>query len=303
LRTLARSTGLLVLLPLALAVAFSACGGGDDNGGQAEQVIERFLEFGQEAGTEIQVLLDELPPDLPDGLPQYPGSSLIGSTVTTSEYVDAFSVLWDSGDSLDEILLYYEEALEQDPWQVVLSTSTADFAALQFNKVDDANFVGGVVIQRSGDDKEHSAILLSVQTLLEGGGTEPEPFELGASKPLPRGFPTQMPVYPQATVTDTGWARSPGNVDIQINFLTADAPRDVIDFYRSELKNKGWEVTDETTEDLSLALSFENNVDSETWSGGITANLFEEDPDYTRASLWLRISSETAENPSATPTP
>ena len=36
--------------------------------------MAKFLEVGQSPGTTNQVLVDKLPPDLPDGLPEYPGS-------------------------------------------------------------------------------------------------------------------------------------------------------------------------------------------------------------------------------------
>ncbi len=300
-----RSASLLVLLLVAVAAAFSACGGGDDNNAQAERVIERFLELGQDPGVRTQVLLDQLPPGLPEGLPEYPGSTLIGSTVMSSENLETFGVLLESGDSLDEILLFYEGALDQDPWQVVMSTSLADFAALQFNKVDDANFVGGVIAQQSGGDEERSSIFLSAQIISETGGTEPEPFELGVSKPLPRGFPAQMPVYPEATITDTAWTRSSGNVDLRVAFLTPDAPRDVIGFYQSELGNKGWKVTDEPGYEPTVVLSFEGVEGDETWSGAISADLFETDLDYTQASLQLLIGTGAAQTPvaPAAPTP
>jgi len=292
-------TGLLILALLAAAAAAGACGGGDGSDKQAEQVIGRFLEVGQNPGATAEVMIGKLPADLPPGLPEYPGASLIGSAVTTDAGQKGISVLRETADPLDNVALFYEDALEQAPWQVVVSTSQESLAALQFGKLDDANFVGTVIVQSSAD-KKRCTILLSVQ--LVGEAPSPQPFELGASKPLPRGFPAEMPLYPDMTVTDSAWGRSADTTEFQISFLTKGSPQDVIAFYRNDFQSRGgWTITEEPSQGTAVAFSFEHKAGDQTWSGGISADTFTEDPTYTQASLQFRIGPESQPTPSATP--
>jgi len=292
-------TGLLILALLAVAAAAGACGGGDGSDKQAEQVIGRFLEVGQNPGATAEVMIGKLPADLPPGLPEYPGASLIGSTVTTDAGQKGYSVLYETPDSLDNVLLFYEEALDQAPWQVVVSTSQETLAAVQFGKQDDANFIGTVIIQGSADKKRRT-IFLSVQ--VSGEAPSPQPFELGASKPLPRGFPAEMPLYPDMTVTDTAWGRSADTAEFQVNFLTKGSPQDVIAFYRNDFQSSGgWTITEAPSQGTAVGISFEHTAGGQTWSGSISADAFAEDPTYTQTSLQLRIGPESQPTPSATP--
>jgi hypothetical protein len=294
--------GALLLLALTfslpLALALTGCGGDGGGNEDAEIVIERFLGLGQDPGSTIDVMLDGVPSDLPSGLPEYPGSSLLGSTVSENQGQKGYTVLRETSDTPDQVLLFYEEALEKDPWQIVLSTSVEGFAALQFTKIDDANLLGGVIVQ--GADDGRTAVLVSVQTVDEQAGAA-EPYEPGASKPLPRGFPAEIPLYPDMIVTETAWARSPGVMDFQVTFITKDPSNDVLDFYRNELSSRGWTVTDETGEGGTTALSFESAALGGTWSGSLMANVFDKEPSYTQARLLLRIAAE--EQPSSTLTP
>jgi hypothetical protein len=300
-----RRVGLLTLVLLTATAVAIACGGGDNK--DAEQVLQRFMEIGQNPGATAEVMIGEVPSGLPAGLPEYPDSSLIGSTVTTDAGTESISVLRETSDSLDNVLLYYEENLDASPWEILLSTSQETFAAVQFGKTDDANLLGSIVIQSSGDGKS-STILTSVQFAASETPTA-KPFELGASKPLPRGFPAEMPIYPDNTITDTAWARSTDALDFQVNFLTKSSSQDVADFYRKELASRGWTVTDQpsqTGQASATNLSFEGktaNLPGQTWSGDISINLFEEDPSYTQVRLQVRIGPEASPTPAAVPTP
>jgi hypothetical protein len=130
----------------------------------------------------------------------------------------------------------------------------------------------------------------------------PQPFELGASKPLPRGFPAEMPLYPDMTVADTAWGRSADTTQFQVNFLTKGSPQDVIAFYRNDFQSRGgWSLTEEPIQGTAVGFSFEHNAEGQTWSGNIGADTFAKDPTYTQASLQLRIGPESQPSPSATP--
>jgi hypothetical protein len=290
--------GLLILVPLAVVAAVGACGGGSDK--QAEQEIAKFLEIGQSPDAPAEVMIGRLPADMPSGLPDYPGASLVGSTVTATGGQKVYTVLRETSDPLDSVLIFYEEELDQAPWQVALSTSQEDLAALQFGNLDDPTFFGAVIIQESSDNK-HRAILLSVQ--VPGETPSPQPFELGPSKPLPRGFPAEIPLYPDMTVTSTAWGRSAGAVDFRLDFLTKSSPQDVTTFYRNEFQSRGgWTITETPSQGTAVGISFEQTTGGETWSGTIGADWFTQEPTYTQVSLQLEIGPESSPTP-ATPAP
>ena len=289
-----------VLLVVALAaglVASSGCGGGSSDE-KAVAAIEKFLEVGQSPGTTNQILLDKLPPGLPEGLPEYPGSKLIGSTVTTSSSGKGLGVLRETGDPVDQVYTFYEQAFSTAPWRVQLSTFPGKVAGVQFTNINDAGASGAVVIQPSSDDGT-SVIFLSVQSMLS---STPEPFELEPSKPLPLGWPEQIPIYSSATITDTGWGQTGSSIEWQITFLAQITAQEVIDFYRIELTKAGFTVNDEAPQGATLVLSFQGAQTNETWSGAISVQAFAQDPTYAQATVQLQIGVATPQ-PSGTPAP
>ena len=288
----------LLIVLLAVAAAAGACGGGGSDK-QAEEAMAKFLEIGQSPEAPAEIMIGGLPADMPSGLPDYPGASLVGSTVTATGGQKVYTVLRETSDPLDSVLIFYEEELDQAPWQVALSTSQEGLAALQFGNLDDPNFFGAVIIQDSSD-KVHRAILLSVQ--VSGEAPTPEPFELGPSKPLPRGFPAEMPLYPDVTVTSTAWARTADATDFRLDFLTKSSPQDVIAFYRSEFQSRGgWAITETPSQGTAVGISFEHTAEGQTWSGSIGADWFIEEPTYTQVSLQFRIGPEIEPTPTAAP--
>ena len=291
-----------LLLAVVLAAFAAGCGGGGNSDKDTEALVERFLEVGQSVKISNEVLLGRLPDDLPEGLPQYPDADLVASTISTGSGAKGYGLLLEAGDDFGKVFTYYEEALDTEPWQLLLATSQEDGGALQFGNLEDPNLSGTVLIQPSTADDGKTLVFLSVQTFLEDATQEP--FEMPSSRPLPRGFPAQMPIYQGATVTQTGWARSQTGIEFQVGFLAKTTPQDIIDFYRTELRSKGWVVTDEPTSGSVMVLKIENKQPGETWSGTVSATVFGDAPEYTEATLQLSIGSgETASPTSTLPTP
>jgi hypothetical protein len=286
-----------VVLAAGAALAFG-CGGGSNGG--AESAIARLLEIGQAPGTANEVLIGKLPPGLPNGLPEYPGSKLIGSTVTTSGGAQGLGVLRETGDPVDKVYAYYEQALDTDPWAIQISSFPDKTAGVQFVSVNDPNIAGAVIVQAPSDGSG-SLIFLSVQQPVEAPTSEP--FQLEPSKPLPPDWPSLVSLYPDATVTGTAWGRSADANEWQISFLVQAAPADIINFYRTGLANAGFTVTDEAAQGDASLLSFNNQTVTETWSGGISAQTFADDPTYAQGTVQVSISAATAAQPPAVPTP
>ena len=291
----------LVGIVLAAGVAAVACGGGGSDE-KAKSIVEKFLEVGQNPGATSEVYLGKLPPGLPDDLPEYPGSSVVGSIAGSGGGTTVFSVLRETGDSVDQVYLFYEQTLDSDPWRISLSASSSKYAALQFASTTDPNTSGSVVVQPTDDSRQDSIIYLTIQTASAESATS-EPFVLEPSKPLPHDWPAQMPVYANATITDAAWRRTSTSIEWQITFLAQTTPDDVLAFYRTELTSKGFTTTDEPPQGEASLLSFKNEQGPQTWSGGVSTLVFAQDPTYAQATVQLAIGASATPQPSATPAP
>lgn len=291
---------LFAVLALTL-VTGTACGGGSDE--NAKKAVERLMEIGQKPNITTKVTFGGLPEGLPDGLPMYPGSTLMASTVTTGGTQTGYGVLRDTGDPLDKVFQYYEQGLDKDPWLIMVSTSPKDGGEIQFTRANDPNVAGAVIIQPTASIEGHVTVFLSVETISTEATSTQKPFELGPSKPLPPGFPPQASIYPDATITDTAWARSSSSLQWQVIFLVQKSPQDVIDFYRTELAGKGWTVTDQPPQGQTLILSMDNVNAQPPWSGTIAVGLLQDDPSYTQTTLQVTIGSQPTPAAAATTTP
>jgi hypothetical protein len=299
-----RSSRLVALLSAALLIAAgaaglvaAACGDSDTS---ALSAMEELMQIGQSPGTTNQVLLGKLPPGLPAGLPEYPGATLIGSTITTGTSGLGLGVLRESSDPVDKIYAFFEQALGVAPWQIEVSTYPGKVAGVQFSNLDDPTLAGAVVIQPSSANNGKSVIFLSIQST--SAAATAEPFQLGASKPLPKNWPP-ITVYPNGTVTDTGWGQTATSTEWQITFLAQAAPTDIITYYKSELTRIGLPVADEAPQGEALVISFKGVQGPDTWAGAISAGPFTEDPTYTQVVIQTSLSTSATPQPAATPTP
>jgi len=295
---------LTAFLALAFAGGFVAVGcGGSSSDSKAQAIVQKFVEAGQSPGTQSQVMLGKVPDDLPADLPVYPGASLLGSVVTTGAGgLKDVSVLRETGDSVGDVYAFYEQAFDTSRWQIPASTSSGKIAALQFANSSDPNMAGTLVIQPTDSG---SVIYTSLQTAPAETPTS-EPFKLDPSKPLPRGWPPQIPIYPKANVADTAWSRSSGSVQWQVSLLAVATPKDIIDYYRTQLWNAGFTVTSNPDQGGVSSISFENNLISPPLSGTVTTQTFAQDPTYAQAAIQLQIGAATpqpAPQPSGTATP
>ncbi len=293
-----RMRPLLIVVLLAWSLlSFNACGGqGDD---RTAGIIERLLQAAvlDDSG-EMESFPGELPPDLPVEIPLYPDAEVIVSNRQPAPVSDAktpeaaaepypllYFILLDTSDDRNEVLEFYENALDEDPWQLESSFSTELLDTLQFLDVEDADIAGAVSIAHGGEDGRTS-ILISLQdagAYLEGE----QPFELGESVALPKEFPPDMPLYPDATVTGTAFFREPGSESFLLIFLTADSQDDVIEFYRDEFDRRFWTVLAGDATGLEERLDFRDAEDS--IQGDVLADRSPSSPLYTEVRIQIQI--------------
>lgn len=284
-------------------LALSACAGGDDD--RAPGIIERLLQAAVMDDTgELESFPGELPPGLPVEPPLYPGAEIIVSNrqpapVGDFDAADAsgepypllYFIVLDTAGDRDQVLEFYEEALDEDPWQLESSFSTRQLDTLQFFNVEDIDIAGAVSISHGGEDGRTS-VLISLQDA--GAFLEEEaPFEPGASLRLPKEFPPDMPLYPGATVTGTAFFREPGGESFLLIFLTTDNQDDVMEFYREEFDRRFWTAL------AGEAIGLEERLDFRDAEGGIQGDVLADR--YPRARSYTEVRIQIMTDPAREP--
>jgi hypothetical protein len=308
-----------LLLPLVLLIAASAACGGE--GDRSASIIHRLLiAAGTETSGELRSFVGRLPEGLPVTPPQYPGAKVVVSSRQLAPVGDLalqddpaqdapqpvlFFIVLDTGDGREDVFDYYEDALDEDPWELEASFSAEELDTLQFSNLEDAD-ISGVVSVASGGEDRRTSILISLQ---DAGGLldEAAPFVLGKSLPLPKEFPPDVPLYRGATVTATAFLREPANQSFLLTFLTTDSQDDVIEFYRGEFQAHGWTVLAGAPFGLEERIDFRD--DGRDIQGQVLADRFPRDRRFTEVRIQVQL--DPARTPAtdgdgdggATPTP
>jgi hypothetical protein len=212
-----------------------------------------------------------------------------------SEQGTGYLIVMSTADPASEVFSFYSDALDQDPWQVEIGRASAEFTGLRFLRPDNIDVSGDVSLHRS-DLSEETVIYLSYsdisQAILPGGESA---FTLGPTRPLPLGFPEDIPIYAgaeESVILDTYFERGQGGRAFIVTFLTQDSQDAVIEFYRDEFESRGWVVSDSGVSSTSFALAIEfDNGPEQSVSGTITADSFEDDPAFTQVDLLVTTSN------------
>ena len=291
---------LLLCGSVLLSIAFAGCASDDD--GRFAGVIHRLLvAAGADGAGGLESFPGRLPSDLAVTPPLYPGAELIVSSQQPApQDIDAleegaaggeaphpllFFIVLDTDASRREVFAYYEEALDEDPWQLEASISTGGLDTLQFVNVDDPDIAGAVSVAEGGEDNR-TTILLSLQ---DAGAVlaEAPPTDLPASLPLPREFPEDMPLYSRAVITDVAFFRAPGDESFLLIFLTRDSQDEVIRFYREAFDELDWTVTEGSSAGLTERITFRGEQGD--IQGDVLADRFLEDRRYTQVSIRVQV--------------
>ena len=290
---------LAVALLLVVFVAGFACSGGEGTDDERiAGIIHRLLLAAGTEGTEqLESFPGALPDDLPVKPPIYPGAELLVSNRQPAPFTDfdstssdvpqplLYFIVIDTTDSREDVYAYYEEALDEDPWQVQSSFSTEQLDTLQFFYVEDIDIGGVVSIARGGAD-DRTSVLISLQDAGAFAEEEP-PFELQPSLALPRAFPPEIPLFEGATITGTAFFREPGLQSFLIVFLTTSGQDDVIEFYREAFQANGWTVQDTTAFGLEGRIDFRDAAGD--IQGDVFANRFRRARQYTEVSVQVQL--------------
>ena len=289
----------------AALLAASGCGGSAEDE-SAAGIIHRLLLA---AGTQGSEALDSFPGRLPDGLPAqpplYPGAKIIvsnrermsvsaGDSGQEADVVAQpvlYFIVLDTADDADAVRTFYEQALEEDPWQLQSSFSMSQLDTLQFFNVEDIDIAGVVSIATGGDD-DRTSILISMQDA--GAFLDQQPqFELPPGRALPAAFPPDVPILKGATITDTAFFREPGLESFLVIFLTTAAQDEVLEFYRDAFQQRGWTVQD------TAAFGLEGRIDFRDELVDIQGDVFA--APFTRSDSYIEVRIQVQTNPAREP--
>jgi hypothetical protein len=275
----------------------------DDGGGDASEaasVVDGLMRLGRPDQSNISSFAGELPPDFAPDFPIYEGAEVVVAVSIASEEGTGYLIVLSTPDSTEEVHSFYTDALDNAPWQVEISRSSDEFTGLRFLRPDNIDVSGDVSLHRSELD-ERTVIYLSYndvsQAVVPGGPSTP--FAPGQTRSLPAGFPEDIPIYEGAEPTvilDTYLERGQGGRAFIVSFLTKDTQDQVIDYYRQEFEGRGWVVSDAApSANTSFAVGIEfDDGPTQSVSGSVSADAFEQDPAYTQVDLLVTTSGNRA---------
>jgi hypothetical protein len=266
-------------------------GDGDDGGERAGADTASVIHaFSQGQGVDVTRYERTLPQGFPE-IPTYDGAAVVSSLEQLSGENAGYLAVYDTSDSRDDVVSWYREKFAEDPWQVDAGQDGEESTLFRFSKIDDAN-VSGVVLIGESTVSDITTILVSAEVISAEAGERPD-YEPGVSKPLPEGFPSDVPQYPDAVVIETAFERQSGSDGYAISLITTDEASSVLDFYSDAFGDQGWEVSEGDASQSSLedaaAITFLGG-EPET-SGSVTTGVFTKDRNYTQIDLQVRTSN------------
>lgn len=257
-------------------------------GADVTNVVNAFSQ-GQ-PGTFTTRYEGQLPPGLPADLPTYPGANVV-SSITQIQGEDAsYLVVYDTSDARDNVAAHFTAVLGIDPWQIDGGQDGGESTLHQFSKIDDPNVTGLVLVAESKDDKL-TTIIESVQITAGAKDRAATPGVARDNRPLPDGFPADVPAYGDATLIESAYQTKADGKSFAVSFITKDGASGVLDFYRDKLGGAKLKVTDSDASQSSLAdaAAIQFSDDKALLAGAITVGTFAEDASYTRIDMQVRV--------------
>jgi hypothetical protein len=280
----------LAIVPAAIVgvVVWSVMRGSDSSDGRASSDVANILSaFSQGNQDSVTTRFERTVPDgYPSDIPTYPNARVVSALVQTQGEDASYIVVYDTTDTRDAVASWYQDALEHDPWQITFGQETRESAIRGFDKTDDPD-VSGVVLVSESKGGGLTTILTSVQITSGAKDAEKQPFETPATRALPEGFPADIPDYQNGILFEAAYQKRGGGNQFLVSYVTKDSADDVIAFYKDKLGAAGFSVTDDDARSSPLedaqAISFVDS--SSSTQGEVTVGNFPEDDSYRRIDL------------------
>lgn len=268
------------------AAVLSACGGGD---GKTIDVP---------GGGEINVG-EGVPDDFPDDFPIYDGADSKGGYSGEQDGVQGFYAVWETGDSLEDVVAFYESEFEDGPWTSEGNFNSAGTTLITVTN-DSSNQAGGVSLSEvdgkttilafvgddpgqdagegdssSGDDSsggDSSGNSSSDNGSSDdssgddsssdsGSGSADLPEEVNLQDEYPE---DEIPLPDNARVTASTSFSSGGTSSIYITIYTTESIEDLEQYYKDTLEAAGYADSFSSNSNGEVFLSYTRGADSTT---------------------------------------
>ncbi len=269
----------------------SSRSGGADKARVSADVANLLNVFSQTSDGSVSTRYEaKLAPGFPDGVPAYPGGTIVSSVVQTRGNDLSFLVVYDTKDSREKVTAYFADQLKNDPWQIVAAQDARESTLEQFSRIDDPTITGLVLVSES-DAAKLTTIVQNVQVTGGAASATKTPFTAPTARTLPEGYPaSDVPAYNDALLIESAFQKQGGATSYLASYVTKNKASDVLDFYRGKFKDGGLSVTDGDASRSTLvnaqAIQFSN--DAQDVTGQIVVGAFAQDDSYTRIDVQTR---------------
>ena len=275
-----------------LAVSMLGGGGGGGGNERARQDVGNVINaFSQgQTGAIVNRYEGALPPGYPDAIPAYPNARLLSSVVQILGDNANYLVVYDTKDQRSDVASFYGDALTTDPWQLDAGQEGGDSTVHRFSKIDDAD-VTGLILSAESDNDSLTTIVVSLSVTSGARAASGTPFEPGASKPVPTGFPDEVPQYPDGTIIESAFQKQAQGDTYSISMITTDSASKVVQYYRDQFGGKGWAVedTDVSTAPIDNAEGISFTATDPQYQGAVIAGDFVRDDNYTQVEVQVVV--------------
>lgn len=254
-----------------------------------------------------------VPSDFPSDFPQYKGATVEGSYAGKTEGgITGTYVSWTTGDSVDKVTKFYEDAFKSGSWKSTANGTTSGSSYWMADSSDGKNVAYVVVSGSSGQTSIIAVVGPNDQTPTSGSaeststsgsssgssgssGTTPSAGEAtaAASQPLPDAvtlssdFPTDRVPFPSgARVTSDSSFSSNGTKTNVVELYVQDTPANVANYFKNEMPKHSWTDAFSSQSNGQYLLTFSGSSND-----GLTITVEQSDtPGYAKVSLSVVIS-------------
>jgi hypothetical protein len=237
-------------------------------------------------GVETRRFEGQLPPGYPDSIPEYRDAPIEASVLQIQGDGLGFIAVQSTSRSRDDVAEEMRELYNADPWQIDLGQDGREATLYQFTKIDDPDISGLVLLTQSKGGAE-TTIITSVQLATGAEGVEDEPFVAVDGRPIPDGYPSEMPVFEGSIVVESAFQNDAEGKSFAVTYITTTEIDEVVDFYRDGLEAAGLTVTDgdATTSVLEDAQALSFTDEAGELVGEVAIGQFPLDDGYTQIDV------------------
>jgi hypothetical protein len=143
------------------------------------------------------------------------------------------------------------------------------------------------VLLTESKDGGSTTIITSVQLASGGEDRDDEPFTPVAGRPVPDGFPTELPVFDGAVIIESAFQTAAEGKSFAVTYIVKAEIGDVIDHHRQTLEDAGLTVADgdPSTSPLEDAQLITFTGEEPGLEGEVAVGVFAEDDGYVQIDV------------------